>query len=218
SPKPSSSSTLPPRSSPSSIQITTSVDLRGENEILRKRVLELEAEISELKQETMPFLNKEAYGYLKRACASYGKHENVKSGTAQKIAEQLPLTVVELKECLNSQWTKTSNNLLQNCFKHVDLSTSNYQLLAKMNLKMLMNIKDYVTAVHPSETITQSSFSKTVSLKCRHIREKQGKQQNDRTLKEPQKNTKSKRQNNHDANKENEQDETTRWNRRIWRR
>ncbi|CAF1614848.1 unnamed protein product, partial [Didymodactylos carnosus] len=119
---PSVTTTLAQQPSSSTIQ-TSTIGLNRELETLRRRCLHYEEQLIDLKEGSLH--------YLKSICALYEKRPQLKSTTAKNIADQLPLTTSELNGCLHTHWSRTNNNILQACFKDVDLAHLSYQKLKK---------------------------------------------------------------------------------------
>ncbi|CAF1442451.1 unnamed protein product [Rotaria sordida] len=139
----------------------------------RKRILDLENQLKELKHTSIPFPTTEKTDYLRRVLAVVDMRDELAQTRTINYGELLGLTDFELLLATGNgrlRWKKIVVNLIQACFKNVDLQYENYTSLRTRNKDLVDNISAYVKTVCPTEVFTNTEFSSCISRKCHHIK------------------------------------------------
>ncbi|CAF4540905.1 unnamed protein product [Rotaria socialis] len=88
-----------------------------------------------------------------------------------ELSNKLPCSDIEIKLAKKSSPAATINNLIKCCFKDIELVEMSYEKLKTKDASLLKDIHELVNCLHAPTSISQSMFSGTISLKCRHLRE-----------------------------------------------
>ncbi|CAF1067145.1 unnamed protein product [Rotaria sordida] len=109
----------------------------------RKRVLDLENQLKELKHTSIPLPTTEKSDYLRRVSAVVDMHSELTKTRAINYAQLLGLTNFELLEATGNgrlPWRRIVINLIQACFKNIDLQYENYTSLRTRNKDLIDTI------------------------------------------------------------------------------
>ncbi|CAF0880822.1 unnamed protein product [Rotaria sordida] len=128
----------------------------------RKRILNLENQLKELKHTSIPFPTTEKSDYLRRVLAVVDMRDELAQTGTINYGQLLGLTNFELLEATGNgrlPWKKIVVSLIQACFKNVDLQYENYTSLRARNKDLIDNISAYVKTVCPTAVFTNTEFS-----------------------------------------------------------
>ncbi|CAF0983502.1 unnamed protein product, partial [Rotaria sordida] len=128
----------------------------------RKRILDLENQLKELKHTSVPFPTTEKGDYLRRVLNVVDMHDELAQTRTINYGQLLGLTNFELLEATGNgrlPWKKIVVSLIQACFKNVDLQYENYTSLRARNKDLIDNISAYVKTVCPTAVFTNTEFS-----------------------------------------------------------
>ncbi|CAF1113010.1 unnamed protein product [Rotaria magnacalcarata] len=145
--------------------------LLQENNALREKINELEEQLMFQRETSIPFPNESSYNYLKGICSMYDQSQREESKKLVELSNKLPCSDIEIKLAKKSSPACTINNLIKCCLKDIELVEMSYEKLKAKDATLSKDIHDLVNCLHAPATISQSMFSGTISLKCRHLRE-----------------------------------------------
>ncbi|CAF3713876.1 unnamed protein product [Rotaria sordida] len=115
----------------------------------RKRILDLENQLKELKHTSVPFPTTEKSDYLRRVSAVVGTRSELAKTRVINYEQLLGLTNFELLQATGNgqlSWRKIVVNLIQACFKNVDLQYENYTSLRTRNKDVIDNISESISS------------------------------------------------------------------------
>ncbi|CAF1175760.1 unnamed protein product [Rotaria sordida] len=115
----------------------------------RKRILDLENQLKELKHTSVPFPTTEKSDYLRRVLAVVDMHDELAQTRTINYGQLLGLTNFELLEATRNgrlPWKKIVVSLIQACFKNVDLQYENYTSLRTRNKDLIDNISESISS------------------------------------------------------------------------
>lgn len=118
-----------------------------------------------------------------------------------QLSEMLPCSKMELKAAKHSNLSRTINSIIKCCYKEIDLKGQNYTKLRKINPELMDNIFrmsyflyrkkyfnlisslifywiEYVKYIHAPRIISQGEFSSAISLRSRHLTDKEKNKEN----------------------------------------
>ncbi|CAF1513255.1 unnamed protein product [Rotaria sordida] len=147
----------------------------------RKQILDLENQLKELKQTSISFPTTEKSDYSRRVLAVADMHDELAQTRTINCGQLLGLTDSELLEATGNgrlSWKKIVVNLIQACFKNVDLQYENYTSLRIRNKDLIDNISAYVKTVCPTDVFTNTEFSGCITGKCHHLKSENKKKAN----------------------------------------
>ncbi|CAF3779844.1 unnamed protein product [Rotaria socialis] len=145
--------------------------LLQENNALREKINELEEQLMFQRETSIPFPNESSYNYLKGICSMYDQSQREENKKLVELSNKLPCSDIEIKLAKKSSPAATINNLIKCCFKDIELVEMSYEKLKTKDASLLKDIHELVNCLHAPTSISQSMFSGTISLKCRHLRE-----------------------------------------------
>ncbi|CAF4063085.1 unnamed protein product, partial [Rotaria sordida] len=109
----------------------------------RKRILDLENQLKELKHTSIPFPTTEKSDYLRRVLNVVDMHDELAQTRTINYGQLLGLTNFELLEATGNgrlPWRRIVINLIQACFKNIDLQYENYTSLRTRNKDLIDTI------------------------------------------------------------------------------
>ncbi|CAF4134299.1 unnamed protein product, partial [Rotaria sordida] len=115
----------------------------------RKRILDLENQLKELKRTPISFPITEESDYSRRALAVVDMGDELAQTRTINYEQLLGLTDFELLQATGNgqfSWRKIVVNLIQACFKNVDLQYENYTSLRTRNKDLIDNISESISS------------------------------------------------------------------------
>ncbi|CAF4215205.1 unnamed protein product [Rotaria sp. Silwood2] len=174
--------------------------LVAENTKLREKVLSMQDDMFYLRNTLISLPDEESYNYLKSIVDTYEQRKAELNEKSVELGNKLPCSKIELKQAKSTNSSRTINSLITCCYKGVDLKGQCYTKLKKMNPELMNNIYKYVQYVHAPKIISPTEFSGAISLRSRHLVDRNKNKENSSTAstkKQHQKYSKSKTNTEH---------------------